>query len=162
VRTISAIFPVPQRAREPLSRREIAAMRRTNVLAGFSRRAFEEEVVESRVRARLSPRLKGRYIDRPVFETATVGKNLHNCAPLMTGLSPMKLKSPPMALLKKLPVQLELWVFPVRSATLGEKAAPTELRRRRLGQKRSIRRRKPGSLSANSLPTRSSAAAVQR
>jgi cytochrome P450 len=45
----SVVFPIPPPVREALSRREIAAVLRTNVLAGFSHRAFEEEVVESRL-----------------------------------------------------------------------------------------------------------------
>jgi hypothetical protein len=49
VSATSVVFPVPPPVREALSRREIAAMLRTNVLAGFSHRCFEEEVVESRL-----------------------------------------------------------------------------------------------------------------
>jgi unspecific monooxygenase len=40
---------VPLAPREPLSRREIASMLRTNVLASFGRRAFEDEVVATRL-----------------------------------------------------------------------------------------------------------------
>jgi cytochrome P450 len=47
--TRSIVFPVPEPPREALSRREIAAMLRANVLAGFGRRAFEDEVVETRL-----------------------------------------------------------------------------------------------------------------
>jgi unspecific monooxygenase len=47
--TRSIVFPVPQAPAEPLSKREIAAVLRTNVLAGFSRHAFEDDVVASRL-----------------------------------------------------------------------------------------------------------------
>ncbi len=43
------VFPVPPPARRELSRREIAAMLRTNLLAGYTERAFEDEVVARRV-----------------------------------------------------------------------------------------------------------------
>jgi cytochrome P450 len=40
---------VPQAPAEPLSKREIASVLRTNVLAGFGRQAFEDDVVVSRL-----------------------------------------------------------------------------------------------------------------
>lgn len=43
------VFPVPRPAQGKLSRRETAAMLRTNLLAGYQERAFEEETVASRL-----------------------------------------------------------------------------------------------------------------
>jgi unspecific monooxygenase len=43
------VFPVPPPVRRDLSRRELAAVLRTNLLAGYSERAFEDEVVSRRL-----------------------------------------------------------------------------------------------------------------
>src|SRR5881398_438417 len=47
------LFPAPIAGREPLPAREFAAVMRRNVLAAFSERAFEEEVLTRRLFGRV-------------------------------------------------------------------------------------------------------------